>query len=58
MNKNEIANRLGANNWKEVEREYKGKHRGEIVANMYYMWPNEEAANEEIADAIVEQLGK
>ena len=55
-NRDEIVDRVGANNWRQVKREYKGKNRGEIVANMYYMWPDESKANEELATAIYDEL--
>ena len=58
LNRNEIVDRVGATNWKQVEREYKGMQRGEVVANMFYMWTNEAEANEELATAIVEELKK
>ena len=58
LNRNEIIDRVGAQTWKQVKREYKGQHRGEIVASLYYMWPDEVKANEELADAIVRELKK
>ena len=58
LNRNEIVDRVGATNWKQVEREYKGMQRGEVVASLYYMWPDEEKDNEELATAIVSELKK
>ena len=56
MSRDEIIDRVGARNWRQVKREYGGMVLGEIVANMYYMWPNEGNANDELAAAIYDEL--
>jgi hypothetical protein len=58
INRDEIIARVGAMSWEEVESEYKGKPRRTVTDDMYYMWPHAGRENEELADAIVQELKK
>lgn len=55
MNKNEIIERLGADDWGMVESEYRGKNLHEIKKDLTIMWPYE-PDNEELAQAIYAEL--
>ena len=54
MNKNDIIDHLGAEDWEMVKQEYKGKTLAEIEEDLSYMWPKED--NSELAAMIFERV--
>ena len=55
-NRDEIVARVGADNWEQVDREYRDKGYRDILSDMNWMWPHAGRKNEHLADAICYQI--
>ena len=56
MNKNEIIERLGADDWAQVKGEFEGKTLLEIRKTLSDMWPQEPEENKALAGAIFDRF--
>jgi len=56
MNRNDIINYTGAENWQMINDSFGGKAYQEILAELNYMFPQDE--NDDLAKAIYNEVGK
>jgi len=57
MTRDEVVDRLGAKDWDEVERHFKGATLSDIIRTVYTLYPNEKS-NSALVAAICRLLRK